>query len=160
MQKVLSWRELLKDIISNLAERERIATEIGVNPVTLLRWASGETKPRPQNLRQLVTALPQQYCDQFLALLGQDGLLLEPPQEDDSPPELPLSLVNEVLGTRANSPDILRYWAITRQVLQHALRQLDPGSVGMAITLVHCMPPTPDGKIHSLRESVGLGSAP
>lgn len=66
----------------------------------------------------------------------------------------------EVLDTRSTMSETLRFWAITRLVLQHALRQLDPAHVGMAITVVLCMPPSSDGKIHSLRESVGQGTPP
>jgi hypothetical protein len=170
MQKAFSWRELLKDFIRNPAERERIATEVGVHPLTLQRWTSGESIPRPHNLKQLLAALPKQYRDQFRSLLEEDALLFAQAHEDAlapglppalvNEPGLPPALVNEVLETRASSPDILHYWTICRQVLQHALRQLDPDPVGMAITVVRCMPPTPDGKIHSLRENIGLGNAP
>ena len=166
MQKESSWRELLKDIIRNPAERERIATKAGVHSLTLQRWTNGESIPRPHNLKQLLVALPKQYHDQFRslleeeALLEEDALLFTQAREDALPPGLPPALVNEVLETRASSSDNQRYWTICRQVLQHALRQLDPDPVGMAITVVRCMPPTPDGKIHSLRENIGLGNAP
>src|SRR5204863_62361 len=42
----------------------------------------------------------------------------------------------------------------------HALRRLDPERIGMAMRVVLCMPPGSDGKIHSLRESVGQGTPP
>jgi len=45
-----SWRELLENIISNTAERERIANEIGVRSITLIRWANGQSVPRQHNL--------------------------------------------------------------------------------------------------------------
>lgn len=160
MQKTSSWSELLKHIISNSAERERIAAEIGVSSITLSRWANGESKPRSQNLRQLLIVLPKQYHDQFQKLLEEDLTLSSLPPEESSAQELPLTLVNEVLATRASASDQHRFWAISRQVLQALLRQLDPQSRGMAITVVRCMPPHKDGKIHSLRESVGLGNAP
>ena len=160
MQKKLSWRELLKDLISNPVERERIAGETGVHPFTLQRWANGEAKPREQNLRRLLMALPQQYQDQFRALLEEDSSLLGPLREDTLLSELPPALFNEVLETRASTPDLLRFWAMSRQVLQHALRHLDPEHMGMVITVVRCMPPTHDGRVRSLRESVGLGNAP
>src|SRR5207245_2891093 len=35
-----------------------------------------------------------------------------------------------------------------------------PHQLGMAITLVQCMPPGKDGKIHSLRERMGRGTPP
>jgi len=65
MQKLSSWRELLESITNNPSERERIATEIGVRPITLTRWASGESTPRPHNLHHLLNALPKQYRNQF-----------------------------------------------------------------------------------------------
>jgi hypothetical protein len=78
---------------------------------------------------------------------------------DTSDQEIPYKFIMEVLEARASIPDLLRFWSITRLVLQQALKQLDPERVGMAITVVRCMPPR-DGKIRSLRESVGLGSPP
>lgn len=167
MQQASSWKELLKLIISDPTERERIASKMSVNPVTLVRWASDDAKPRPQNLRRLLKALPRQYQDEFQELLEKDlsfRSLTEIDnslsEKDDSQQKIFSPLFSEVLDSRANGPDNLRFWTITRQVLQHALRQLDPEPVGMAITVVCCLPPTPDGKIRSLRESVGLGNAP
>jgi hypothetical protein len=53
MQELASWRELLGKIIADSHERQRIANMLGVNPITLTRWVNNESKPRPQNLRQL-----------------------------------------------------------------------------------------------------------
>jgi hypothetical protein len=159
MTEPASWRELLNTIISNLGERERIANEIGVRPVTLTRWVSGASVPRPENLRQLVSALPQQYHAQFLALLEQDSLTVSP-AAPVSQQEIAYTFIMEVFETRSNVSDMLRFWSISHLVLQQALRQLDPERVGIAITVVRCMPPRSDGKIHSLRESVGLGTPP
>jgi transcriptional regulator with XRE-family HTH domain len=160
MQKVSSWRELLDIIVSNPAERTRIATEIGIRPITLTRWANGETKPRADKLRLLLQALPKDYHDQFQKLLEQEfpGLFYE--EIDDKADELPYTFVREVLETRANSPDLLQFWAISRQILQHALKKLDPLSLGLAITVAQCMPPSQDGKIRSLRERTGVGTPP
>ncbi len=161
MRKPSSWRELLETIISTSSERERIATAIGVRTVTLVRWSRGESIPRPQHLRQLLQALPGEYQDRFRELLEREGDL-PPLLEGEVNPseEIPFTFVNEVLDTRATTPDSLRFWAISRQVLQHAIRHLDPEPVGMAITVVRCMPPCSDGTIHSLRESAGLGTPP
>jgi hypothetical protein len=157
------WGELLSTIISNSAERDRIANEIGVHHITLNRWITGESKPRPQNLRQLLHALPRQQRDQLIALMEDDlpGLpVLSAQVMDDSLFEIAYTFIMEVLDTRATMADMLRFWAINRLVLQQALRQLDPERVGMAITVVRCMPPGSDGKIHSLRENIGRGTPP
>ncbi len=162
MHKLASWRELLESIITTPAERERIAAVIGVRSITLTRWLKGESVPRPQNLRQLLHALPRAYQDQFQELLEREGWLspLSVEAEAALVEKISFMFVNEVLDTRATTPDTLRFWAVSRQILQHAIRHLDPESVGMAITVVRCMPPGSDGRIHSLRESGGLGTPP
>lgn len=162
MRKVSTWRELLDSIISNAADRERIANEAGVRSITLTRWISGESTPRLQNLRQLLKAIPQQHREQFRELIELEVDLpsFSDAEKDDTPEDIPSKFVDELLDVRATGPDVLRFWTISRQVLQHALGRLDPESVGMAITIVKCMPPHSDGKIHSLRESLGLGIPP
>lgn len=156
----MDWRELLGNIISNPTERERIANEIGVHSVTLIRWVNGETSPRSHNLRQLVRAVPKQYRPQLRSALDINSNLLPELEVDVSPDQIPYKLIMEVLETRANTPDLLRFWSITRLILPEALKQLDPERLGMMITVVRCMPPTRDGKIHSLRETVGQGTGP
>ena len=138
MQKLDDWRELLGKITNhNPTERERIANELGVRSITLTRWANGESVPRSYYLRELVNVLPQQDRALLSESLEQEfpGVLsaLSP---DDPSGELPYQIVDEVLTTRATNPDPLRFWAMSRLVLQHALRQLDPECMGMAITLV------------------------
>ncbi|GCE27507.1 hypothetical protein KDA_29910 [Dictyobacter alpinus] len=155
----MDWREFLGSIISNASERDRIATEIGVHSVTLSRWVSGESSPRPHNMRQLLRAIPKQQRNQLQSLLEKYSSDVSDFDIDTSEQEIPYKFIMEVLDARASIPDLLRFWSITRMVLQQALRQLDPEGVGMAITVVRCMPPR-DGKIRSLRESVGLGTPP
>jgi len=154
-----SWRDLFKEIISTPGERDRIATEIGVNPLTVGRWASGESTPRPQNLQQLLLILPE-HRTPLLALLQREYPNLAISVPSASPAELSMEFVRKVFETRATVPDSLRFWTITRQVLQNALRLLDPEYLGMAITVVSCMPPASDGNIHSLREREGQGTPP
>ncbi|GLV59181.1 hypothetical protein KDH_60090 [Dictyobacter sp. S3.2.2.5] len=155
----MEWREFLSSIISNTTERDRIASEIGVHAVTLNRWVSGESSPRPHNMRQLLRAIPKQQRSQLQALLEKYSSDVSDFDIDTTAQEIPYKFIMEVLDARASIPDLLRFWSITRLVLQQALRQLDPEGVGMAITVVRCMPPR-DDKIRSLRESVGLGTPP
>jgi hypothetical protein len=157
----VDWRELLGNIINNPTERERIASEIGVHSVTLVRWVNGETSPRSHNLRQLIRAVPKQYRTQLRVLLDASNSISSSDLESDSTlTEIPYKLIMEVLETCANTPDLLRFWSITRLILLEALKQLDPERLGMIITVVRCMPPTGDGKIRSLREIIGQGTGP
>lgn len=155
----MDWREFLGSIINNPAERERIAHEIGVHEITLSRWVSGESQPRPHNMRQLLRAMPKQQRNQLMSLLETVSGDLSDIEIDTYDQEIPYKFIMEVLEARASIPDLLRFWSVTRMVLLQALRQLDPERVGMAITVVRCMPPR-DQKIRSLRESVGLGTPP
>lgn len=155
----MDWREFLSTIINNTAERDRIASEIGVHAITLTRWASGESTPRPHNMRQLLRALPQQQRNQLQPLLVKESSDISQLEIDTTEQDIPYKFIMEVLEARSSIPDLLRFWSITRLVLQQALKQLDPERVGLAITVVRCMP-LRDGKIRSLRESVGLGSPP
>lgn len=152
------WRELLGSIIADPTERERIANEIGVHVGTLMRWVNGDTTPRPQNLRQLLQALPKQQRNQM------SGLLPLPESadfgEEHVVQEIPSQFIMDVFEARSTITDQLRGWSIRRQVLQQALKHLDPERVGMAITVVRCMPLHEDGKIRSLREFEGLGTPP
>jgi len=161
MQKPVGWRELLGYIIEKPGERERIATEMGIRSITLTRWVNGESNPRSQKLQALLKAFPEQYQKQLEELFEEAELsFLSLSEEENSPDEIPYKLIHEVLETRARSFDNLRFWTISNQVLQHALRHLDLESAGISISVVLCMPPTSDGLIHSLHESLGLGTAP
>jgi GAF domain-containing protein len=160
MPESSSWRGLLRDIVSNHVERERIANEIGIRSITLTRWANGESNPRPNNVRQLLHALPKQQRDLLTELLEEEHVDLTDPSISDQPDEVEYAFIRQVFETRATTPANLLFWSLSRRVMQQALRRLDPERVGMSITLVQCMPPSSDGKIHSLRESMGLGTPP
>jgi hypothetical protein len=159
---ISSWRELLRTIISVPSERNRIAQAAGVRSITLTRWSNDDSHPRAENLRQLLRALPAQYRLQFQELLEQEEepvpSLLD--EEMTRVEEIPFTLVDEILRTRTTTSDALRFWAVSRMILQHALRHLDPETAGMAITVIRCMPPSKDSKIHSLHEHTVYGTPP
>src|SRR5579859_1121597 len=72
MRKRAVWRELLDSVIQVRTERERIAAQIGVAPVTLTRWANGDTSPRLQLLNPLVQAIPDRHRAAFQASIEED----------------------------------------------------------------------------------------
>lgn len=162
MSALASWRELLSDLIRQPGERERVANEIGVNPVTLDRWCTGKSTLRSSNIGPLLQAVPASQRELLADLLTQDGLLVPPSAINDLPAdELESAFFRQVLETRATTQEMLLFWTLCRQVLQHALRRLDRESLGMAITVAVCMPPAADtGKVRSVREMMGLGTPP
>lgn len=163
MQEATTWRELLGSIIQDPQERRRLANELGVNPVTLTRWVNGESSPRSQSIQRLLNALPQHRKALFDQLFDEFGVLIAETEDtptEDSLYKIPSEFYIRVLRTRATIPQVLRFSSLCDLILQQALEQLDPNRVGIAATVVRCMPPTADKKIHSLRESVGRGTPP
>jgi hypothetical protein len=160
MAEVSSWRDLLRIMISSTKERERLANEVGVSSVTISRWVTGNFEPRPQSLQRLIHAVPGEYREEFHALVARAYPHMANPASFYEPPELPSEFFRRVLETRATTSDKQLYWTITQQILEHGVRQLDPERVGISITVVRCMPPGKDGKVHSLRENVGIGTPP
>src|SRR5436305_9448643 len=70
MQEARTWRELLANIIRDGKEKQRLIEELGINSITLTRWVNGDSDPRPQNLRRLISVLPE-YREQLRILLKE-----------------------------------------------------------------------------------------
>lgn len=160
MSETSSWRDLLRSFIAAAKERERLANEVGVTPITISRWANGNFEPRPQSLQRLVHVVPAEHREEFHALVAREYPYLANPASFYEPPELSGEFFRRVLETRCTTAERQLYWTITQQILEHGVRQLDPERVGISITVVRCMPPGADGEVHSLRENVGIGTPP
>ncbi len=160
MDDSYKWQELLGKIISDPQERQRVANEVGVSPITLTRWVSGESRPRVQNLRQLLSALPEQR-KAFLALIPKEfeKFLTESVDVNDVAQAIPSTFYARVLHDHCTLPKALHMSSLCDLILLQALTQLDPNRVGMEITVVRCMYPGSNGKIHSLYECMGRGTA-
>ena len=163
METAPTWRDVLAKIIQYAPERQHIARELGVSAVTLTRWASNVSNPRMQNLRRLLEVLPQQR-DQLMPLIKEEfpnflHIVVEESQEDTQT-FIPSTFYGRVFDAYTATPRIQRFWTISNLILQQALEQLDPSKLGMAITIVQCMPPWDDNNIYSLRERAGRGTDP
>jgi hypothetical protein len=119
----------------------------------------GGTDPRTQNLKQLLTVLPE-YREQFIELLGDEYAEILAPGADDAARDIPSQFIASVLSARANTRKELRYWSLGTVIIRQALGQLDPDRLGMAITVVRCMKSTRSPYIRSLRETVAYGNPP
>src|SRR5437764_6051477 len=106
MRKRAVWLELLDCLIQVRAERERIAAQVGVAPVTLTRWASGDVSPRLQNLYPLLQAIPDQHRVAFQTSIEEDlpSHSFDEPSRNDSELEIPFQLVSRILAIRATDP--------------------------------------------------------
>ena len=156
MEDLQTWRDLLGQIIRDPQEEQRLCDVLGVRSITLIRWSTGESDPRPRNLSQLLNALPT-HREQFIKLIDREkGSLLV---QEDVFREIPSTFYAHVMRTLKLTPESVRFWSICHAVLPQALQQFDPERLGLDLSVIRCMSGD-DGHIHSLRESVGIGTAP
>lgn len=159
-----TWRDLLKLILSTSSERQRIAREISVSPVTLGRWISGATDPRIHNLRLLLQVVPPQYQEKLQKLLMREfGDIFG--QEDISTPaimvrEIPSIFYEQALQALTQYSYLMRSQFIFELILRQAILQIDPARLGLAVNIVRCSPPRPGFPVRSLRDGGGMGTPP
>lgn len=158
----LTWQDLLKQFIENPSERVRLAMLVKVSPVTLQRWVNQVSRPREENVRALLRALPISYSDEFARLILQDfpGAFQEYPIRESVLLEMPSDLYARVLAALALTPLPMCRQTIQNLVLQQAISQLDTRPGGLLVNLVCCIPPRPGRKVRSLREVGGMGTLP
>jgi transcriptional regulator with XRE-family HTH domain len=159
-----TWRQLLGDIIADVQERKRLAAHLGVNPISLTRWAQNETNPRPQHLHRLTQVVASQYRVRLSQLIEQDFPDLadvgEAIESDDSTGKIPSDFYESVLTAYMHTRKEQRFFTVSNRVLTQALSLLDPRHRGMSLSIARCMTPLPGQKVRSLREVTGLGTPP
>lgn len=162
MEQPRTWRALLGEVIRDAQEKQRIADELGINPITLIRWAKGRSNPRLHSLRQLLNAMPlrRQMLLPLIAEEFEDILDASNTQSTDVVQEIPSAFYARVLTINTFTPSLLRASSIYTLILEQALAQLDPNKLGMSITMIRCIPPAAGHKVRSLRSGLGRGTAP
>lgn len=158
-QETLNWQAVLQKIVQPPKERQRLAVALGINVITLIRWARADSHPQRSYLVRLVKVVqPHQRAELLNALLVaypdmQDKLM------EETADFVPSSFCRQILRDRASIIETLRPWQLSGTIINEAIKLLDPHQLGMAITPALCMPPV-DGKIRSLREHGGRGTVP
>ncbi|HLZ55921.1 MAG TPA: GAF domain-containing protein [Ktedonosporobacter sp.] len=157
-----TWQELLKQIIEDRKEKERILREIRVRPITLMRWIQGVSKPHEETMRSLLIVLPRSCSELFahLILVDYPNLALEDERFGMGQSEPPLAFYLRLLHAHATTPPFLYTQALRDLLLQQMIKQFDPGRHGMAISMMCCVPPRPGKKVRSLHEMAGIGTSP
>lgn len=157
-QEPRTWRDLLQLIILDPEEKKRIAQDLGITTITLDRWASREHSPTLNKLRRLLASIQPDLRQQFGELIAKEYTEFSTIDSNDSvPTEIPRDFWKLLMRTRRETSN--RYWQVCGLALQWALVQLDASRLGTEIIVVRCMP-LRDGKVRSLRESVGMGTRP
>ncbi|HZU00087.1 MAG TPA: GAF domain-containing protein [Ktedonobacteraceae bacterium] len=171
------WRTIVGQIASNTSAREQLATQLGVNPVTLLRWSGihktgpvGEQQrviePRKGSLLKLVFALPE-HREALIASLTEEFPSMFKPEDfqlDIRPSfestTIPAICYEAVLQATATLSGGMRYTSVFDHLLRFALLQLDPERLGLSAIVVQCTPPASGEKVRSLREHFRVGTPP
>jgi transcriptional regulator with XRE-family HTH domain len=154
------WQAILCKNLENGAERERLSQALGINPITLMRWARGKSNPQRSYLARLIKVVqPEFRSDLHNALLEKYPDMRKNFQEE-TVDNVPSFLYREVLRERGAIIEHLHPWQLSNKILDEALRLLDPHRLGMAITPVLCMPPDSTGMIETLHEQGGRGTQP
>ena len=154
------WRELLAWITSDPVALQRIVQELGVRDITIKRWIEGPSKPRSQNLRRLVTAIPE-HRERFLDFFAEEYKDVSDFSPEEVLQEIPSRFYTQIFQMRSMVGPAQRYWSIVNAVINQALTQLDSEGLGMAITVVRCMNSRQHAsKIWSLRQSIGKATPP
>ena len=161
MEEIQTWRELLRKIISDPQERQRIAEELHVNPITLIRWTTGKSRPRPDNLRPLLDSIPH-YREQLQDLISKEfpHFSQYQPQRQEQPLAIPQEVYAHIISIYATSPFQLRTMTVRAQILQYMVEQLDPQQQGLATVVMQCLSPGESRKIRSLRKTGGWVTQP
>ncbi len=152
MEEVHTWRDLLGKIVDDPHERKRIADIVGINPITLMRWASGKSKPRQENLRPLLDVLSQ-YSNELNRLIALEypEFFNDGAEVKDILLEIPTAFYARVLHAYTTTTPILRTSTVGALIIQQLLSQIDPLGVGTIVIVSQCVHPPPGCKVRSLR---------
>ena len=164
MQQDRTWRDLLAEIIHSTHEKQRMASALGINQVTLSRWANNQSRPRPQHHGKLLDAIPAEYKQEFAELF-----MVEFPfrredftgEQDEEPvDEIPSAFYGRVFSAYTSTPRELRMTSILSLILQQMLSHLDVDREGISISVALCTTPSTGQPILTLHELMGRGTPP
>lgn len=157
-----SWQSILSHALKTNGERQRLAMILGLSPMTLSRWASGESNPQRPHLVRLVQVVSPQYRDDLIEALETAYPDIHSLLKEENPDRIPSEFYADLLSARTTTTESLRFWRISDLLLKQILLQLDPNQLGMSVTIIQCMPPASrhGDKIRSLHERVGKGTYP
>jgi hypothetical protein len=162
MEDVKTWRDLLKVVVSDTRERQRIAGVLNVNPVTLARWIGEKSNPRLDHLRPLINAMPHQHRQQLAELIAREFPLSfnTGMSEESMGTDIPSLFYTHILHKYSITTLQTRVAVIGSHILNQIVQHIDPYEQGMLAYIAACMPPEIDNKIVSLRKTISFGTTP
>lgn len=151
------WRIYLSQLLrSDHDLAKRLAERIGVRPVTIQRWASGETNPHQlfRSLEELARELEEPEQEQFIRCVQQQHPTwhVSYPTVEVSPLKpLPSVFYSKLHQANSQVDDTLAFPTIVALIGQQLSSHLDPDfSDKLDITICLCVPPGPSAFVRSL----------
>ena len=161
MQEQQTWRTLLGTLIKDSSEKQRVASELGVNPLSVTRWVEKKSTPRPESLHRLLDVFPRQRQLLLSLIIEEFPEFSSLPMEGESlVEEIPSAFYNQVVSMILSLPQEQVVWSTCQLILQHALEQIDPHHQSVALLITQCVPPLAGKKVRSLQSSMGMGISP
>src|SRR5947209_17521589 len=93
-----SWQSVLQQILKVSGERQRMSTALGLSPMTLTRWANGESNPQRPHLIRLVQIVQPQYREELLAALEIAYPEIQSWLKDDTSEQIPADFFAQLLS--------------------------------------------------------------
>jgi hypothetical protein len=163
MQEQRGWRDILTEVIRNPHERQRLVRELGVNSITLSRWASNQARPRPQYRDRLIEAMPEKVRQEFAELLAiefPENVNAASELEEEPALDIPSPFYARIFSAYTSASRSLRSSSILALILQQMLAHLDPAQEGLSISIVRFTRPLLGERARSLQEFTGRGTSP
>ncbi len=162
MEDVKTWRDLLKVVVSDTKERQRIAGVLNVNPVTLARWIGEKSNPRLDHLRPLINAMPHQHRQQLAELIAREFPLSfnTGMPEESMGSEIPSLFYAQILHKYSTNALQMRGSMVGTHILNQIVQHIDPYEQGMLVYIASCVQAARGRKIVSLRKTISFGTAP
>lgn len=157
-----TWQDLLRQIIADPKEKERILQQANIQSITLTRWIKGTSTPRGENIRALLRAIPPSSSQTFAQLLSIDfpNFALEQTRRNSLQSEPPLEFYACVLNAYANMQPPLYPQVLRDLILQQMIKHFDPSRLGLTIRIARCLWHRNEKKVRSLQVIRGIGTPP
>ncbi len=160
MPEAQSWRSVLGSLIRDSSQKQKISSELGVDPLTLTRWVEKKSNPRLAKLRRLLKILPEQRALLLPSIVQEFPDIADGSGEEILPEEIPSAIYKQVLSRISTFPNNQGVWSLCDLILHQAFEQLDPQHRGVCVFLTQCVRPTAGNKVRSLRSTMGVGITP
>src|SRR5712691_1500021 len=100
-----TWQHLLLHILKLPGEQQRMATAMGLSPMTLARWARGESHPQRSHLTHLVQVVQPQYRDELLNALEASYADIQSWLKDETADHISSEFFAELLDLRTTTTE-------------------------------------------------------